>query len=155
MNKKEKYAALAQKTLRECLKLEEFSSNSITNQIGEIVTEYKEEKIGSDFKMFLHRWCPFFAEINKKEDIPEVLEEIEKIFLKEYKKFETNELKPTQIMSILCVLEALWDDSKLEEDVKGKMEKFSKKAYIIAKLYLWFLDEKELWEICRDFNSVF
>ena len=58
-------------------------------------------------------------------------------------------------MSILCVLEALWDYSKLEEDVKGKMEKFSKKAYIIAKLYLWFLDEKELWEICRDFNSVF
>ena len=45
MNKKEKYAALAQKTLRECLKLEEFSSNSITNQIGEIVTEYKEEKM--------------------------------------------------------------------------------------------------------------
>ena len=155
MNKKDKYEKLAQKALRECLKLEEYSQRSITTQISKLYTKYKDTKEQTDFKEYLNTWCPFFYEIDKEEDIPEFLDILKETFKNEYQKFESEKFKPTQVLAILLVLEDLWGYTKLKDDVMGKLENFSIEILLVAKLYFWNLDEENLWDFCSYSNKVF
>ena len=153
MNKKEKYEELAKRALRECMKSDEFSQRSITAQISALYTKYDDTVEQTELKEYLNTLCPFFMEIDKEKDIPEFFDILKETFKNEYQKFECNNFKPTQVLAILLVLEDLWGYSELENDVIGKIEKFSSGAFLVAKLYFWGVDEENLWEFCSYLNE--
>ena len=157
MNKKEKYEELAQKTLRECMNVGENSQQkSITKQLLELHIKWEEwlkteEK--TDFKIL----CPFFKEIDKEEDIGRFFSLLSVIYEEEYKKFETENFKPTQVFVILLFLEYLWGYQKLHMDILSKLKRFSLTASIVVKWYLtiYNLDEEKMWDICSSLNELF
>ena len=155
MNKKAKYKKLAKKTLRECLKIKEYTYRGVLEQISSLKPlvsgDLETMKDSKELENYMKEWCPFFANLKEKEDVFGFWQIVKKLFEKEYKKLTKNKKKYTavQTINLLTAMECFWSYTELQNDVRKKMKKFSKCKKLAAKVYFAVVEEEVVYDICK------
>ena len=154
MDKKVKYKKLAERAFRQALKEEE---GLISLQIEPLVhLDEVDFNNKEEFKAFMNRFCPFFMDIEDKEGWQICIEALQKLVIQKYNNLENEELKPTQALQLILLMETFGDLTMVQNNLKQRVNDFPIAAYVVAQFYIIPDIEPEVFvEFCKKLNKVF
>lgn len=164
-DKKVNYRELAEKALRKSFEEYESSPLSISEQIDSLCFTSREKDFDSYysnpevFTEYLNTRCPFFKEIEIKENLPILLENLKQVFKKKYENLEKETLKPTQAAFLILAMETFFDCDWVINDLSKRMENFPISSRLVAMLYVLpaveddILEPRFLVRLCNEMNK--
>ena len=166
-DKKVNYQELAKKALRKSFEEYEYSPLSISEQIECLCLTSREKEFASDysnpevFTEHLNTRCPFFKEIEIKENLPILLENLKQVFTEKYENLEKETLKPTQVAFLILVMEIFFDCDWVINNLSKRMENFPISSRLVAMLYVLpavednILEPRFFVQFCNELNKIF
>ena len=116
MDKKVKYKKLAERAFRQALKEEE---GLISLQIEPLVhLDEVDFNNKEEFKAFMNRFCPFFMDIEDKEGWQICIDTLQKLVIQKYNNLENEELKPTQALQLILLMETFSSMTWIQDNLK-------------------------------------
>lgn len=159
MDKKVKYKKLAKKAFRQALKEENFSYMCISSQVERLTNNSDIEVYFNSkekFKKLIKEDCPFFIEIEDKEDLPILLDLLKSLVIRKYNNLENEELKPTQALQLMLLMDSFSDMRWVRDNLKKRFKKLPMATYLVAKLFtIPGTMPEDFTEFVKELNKVF
>ncbi len=154
MNKKAKYKELAKKAFRQALKEEE---GLISLQIDPLVhLDEVDFNNKEEFKAFMNRSCPFFMDIEDKEGWQICIDTLQKLVIQKYNNLENEELKPTQALQLILLMETFSSMTWIQDNLKERLTELPMSTYLVSKLYIMpNIVPEDFFEFFKELNKVF
>lgn len=154
MNKKAKYKKLAKKAFRQALKEEE---GLISLQIEPLVhLDEVDFNNKEEFKAFMNRFCPFFMDIEDKEGWQICIDTLQKLVIQKYNNLENEELKPTQALQLILLMETFSSMTWIQDNLKERLTELPMSTYLVSKLYIMpNIVPEDFFEFFKELNKVF
>ena len=159
-DKKVNYQELAEKALRKCFEEHESSPLSISEQI-DILSSLRQNSSPEIFSEYLNTKCPFFKEIEVKENLPILLENLQQVFKNKYENLEKELLEPTQVAFLILAMETFFGCDWVINDLSERMDNFPISSRLVAMLYVIpavkddILDSRFFVHFCNELNKIF
>ncbi len=154
MDKKVKYKKLAERAFRQALKEEE---GLISLQIEPLVhLDEVDFNNKEEFKAFMNRFCPFFMDIEDKEGWQICIEALQKLVIQKYNNLENEELKPTQALQLILLMETFSSMTWIQDNLKERLTELPMSTYLVSKLYIMpNIVPEDFFEFFKELNKVF
>lgn len=153
MDKKVKYKELAEKAFRQVLKEEEYL---LSQQIDMLIYIEVDLDNKDEIKEHLNDYCPFFIEIEDKDELQICRETLKSLVTQKYNNLENEELKPTQVSQLILLMETFSDMTWVLDNLKERVNKLPISAYLVAKLYMIpNIIPEDVMEFSKELNKVF
>ena len=154
MDKKVKYKKLAERAFRQALKEEE---GLISLQIDPLVhLDEVDFNNKEEFKAFMNRFCPFFMDIEDKEGWQICIDTLQKLVIQKYNNLENEELKPTQALQLILLMETFSSMTWIQDNLKERLTELPMSTYLVSKLYIMpNIVPEDFFEFFKELNKVF
>mgnify|MGYP004616243663 FL=1 len=154
MDKKVKYKKLAERAFRQALKEEE---GLISLQIDPLVhLDEVDFNNKEEFKAFMNRSCPFFMDIEDKEGWQICIDTLQKLVIQKYNNLENEELKPTQALQLILLMETFSSMTWIQDNLKERLTELPMSTYLVSKLYIMpNIVPEDFFEFFKELNKVF
>ena len=154
MDKKVKYKKLAERAFRQALKEEE---GLISLQIEPLVhLDEVDFNNKEEFKAFMNRFCPFFMDIEDKEGWQICIDTLQKLVIQKYNNLENEELKPTQALQLILLMETFSSMTWIQDNLKERLTELPMSTYLVSKLYIMpNIVPEDFFEFFKELNKVF
>ena len=155
MNKKAKYKELAKKAFRQVLKEENdllsLQIECLAHLDVEVDFNNKEE-----FKAYMNRFCPLFMDIEDKEGWQICIDTLQKLVIQKYNNLENEELKPTQALQLILLMETFSSMTWIQNNLKERLKELPMSTYLVYKIYIIpNIVPEDFFEFFKELNKVF